>query len=342
MTSRVFLLVGGAALLLQASAPARAAERDAPPPAYDAGRIYWSTTTLLPVGGMAAPDGSGDSRIRARIYEFLTIGTKDAGVPGLSVDVSGWLVGDLVEPYPAVEGDRFRGDLLYANVSWTGLEDNLRLKLGRQFVWAGAVGGLILDGLSVAGDLPYDIELSAYGGIAAPPRFRYTADAYEWDYAVGARAAWAPWDIGHIGVSYGREGHGGDIAREQLGVDVSFEYFDWLQAYGSVLVDLVNLGLDEGRLHVDAVPLDGLHVEVGYEGVDTTSRIRKTSIFHVFSDAVYHSVGGSVEDGSARVSCVPSAATPTARPPPARNSIGRRISYAGGRAHWALFGKSIS
>ena len=280
---------------LSAGSPARAAEDEAATPPYDRGRIYWNTTTILTMGGVAAPSGSGDTRMRARLYEFLTIATKDAGVEGLSASVSGWIVGDLLETYSAIDDDRFRGDLLYGNVSWQGLDDNFRIKLGRQYVWAGAVGGLILDGLSVAGDLPWDIELSAYGGISAPPRFRYAADEYEWDYAVGARAAWAPWDIGHVAVSYAREGHGADLAREQVGVDLSFTYFDAVQAWGSVLVDLVNKDFDEGRLHVDAEPIDGLHVELDYEGVDTTSRIRKTSIFHVFSDDVYHSVGGSVD-----------------------------------------------
>lgn len=282
-----------ATLLLTTSAFASEGETSVP---YDRARIYWNTTTLLHTGAMAATDGSGDAKTRMRLYEFLSIGTRDAGVEGLSFDASGWVVGDLIDPYAGVEDDSFRGDLLYANVSWKGLDDNLRVKAGRQFVWAGAaVGGLVLDGVSIAGDLPWDIELSAYGGFAAPPRFRYAADEYKFDYATGARLAWAPWDIGHIALSYGREGHGGDLAREQVGVDLSFVYFEWLGVYGSTLVDLVNEDLDEAHVHIDAMPIDGLHVEVNYEGVDTTSRIRKTSIFHVFSDDVYHAFGGSVD-----------------------------------------------
>ena len=272
------------------------ADEESPAPPYDAGRIYWNTTTILNLNGLSDPSSSGDAKARMRIYEFLTLETRDAGAKGLSFNVSGWIGGDLLDPYASVEEDVVRGDLLYGNVAWKGLDDNLRIKAGRHFVWAGAaVGGLVLDGVSIAGDLPWDIELSAYGGIAAPPRFRYAADEYKYDYAAGARLAWAPWDIGHIALSYGREGHEDQIAREQVGIDLDVTYFDWLGVYASTLVDLVNKDLDEGRVHVDAVPIDGLHVEVNYEGVDTTSRIRKTSIFHVFSDDVYHAAGASVD-----------------------------------------------
>ncbi len=291
---RGHIRLGVALIAMALLVPQARAEEQARAP-YDLGRIYWNTTTILNLRAEPELDGNGDWRTRARLYEFLTIGTKDVGLKGLRAEVSGWIVGELVDPYASVTDDRVRGDLLYGNVSWRGLDDNLRVKLGRQFVWSGAaVGGLVLDGLSVFGDLPHDIEVSAYGGFAAPPRFRYAADEYRFDYAAGARVAWAPWDMGHVALSYGREGRGDDIAREQVGVDLSFTYLEWVELYGSTLVDLVNQDLDEGRVHVDFMPMDGLHVELGYEGVDTTSRIRKTSIFHVFSDDVYHAMGGSV------------------------------------------------
>ncbi len=285
------------ALLAPATLHAEPATSGAAPTAapYDAARIYWNTTTLLPLSGSVDPLDPNSSALRARFYEFLTLGTRDAGVPGLSAAVSGWFVGEITEPFAALEPDRFRGDLLYGHVAWRGFDDNFEVKLGRQFVWLGAANGLILDGLRVAGDLPWDLEVSAYGGLIAPIRFRYDeADRFK-NFAAGARFAWAPWDWGHVALSYAYEGQGSSVSREQLGVDASLSHFDWMELRGDVLVDLVNSDLDEGRASVDLIPLHGLRIGLEYEGVDTTSRLSKTSIFQVFSDDVYHAVGGDVD-----------------------------------------------
>ena len=228
-----------------------------------------------------------DTRFRAPIYEAVTVRARDVGVDGMTVAVSGYGQAELTSAY--VE-DRASGDLHYGYVRWHDPSGMLRLTAGRQFVYRGAGMGAGIDGVMAEGYLPADIQAQAFGGLA-------TQRGFEGDLqrpVVGARVAYAPWDVGSAGLAFFQQWNDGQTDRQNLGADFSLRAFDPLEVDGTAVLDTVGARVQDMNLRFTGKIGRKVQVFVDYGMFDPDALLPRTSIFWVFSRQTHHELGGGV------------------------------------------------
>jgi hypothetical protein len=192
------------------------------------------------------------------------------------------------------DASRFSGDLLVGTLSYRSPKGMVLVRAGRQVLYEGAGANVMMDGAYVRVRPGAAVELSAFGGFVPYPRFAYDAARVVY----GGRVAYDPWDWGRIGVSFVEERASlegsAERARSTLGVDLAFRRFRQLDLEGSMAVDLIYGAVQEARV-LAAVILDrDWTFDVDYGMSNPSSLIPKTSIFSVFTDRYYHSVGADV------------------------------------------------
>lgn len=259
--------------------------------AEGAGRIYGSSQTLFRWYEVLDPDNPRDHVYRVPIYEYVTLGSDDVGVPGFSVHLRGFGRVHLMAP-SVDEGYRFMGDVLVGTLSYRAPSGRFFARLGRQFLFSGAGAAQIVDGVFVETRPGLAVEVSGYAGYVPAPSFEYDAGRY----AFGGRIAYNPWDFGRIGVSFGGERGEGQWARADLGADWAFRYLRWLEVSGSLLVDVTKRKTDLQEVRSTAcVILDrDWRFSLDYGMFNPVGRLPKTSIFTVFTDTRYHVAGGEI------------------------------------------------
>jgi len=264
-------------------------------------RFYGSTTTIFRFLEVLDPNDPSSKVYQIPAYEYITLGSDNVGVQGLSVFLRGFGKLEVIDP---VEGAKFDGDVLFYNLGYRTKNGRFRAKVGRQFIYGGAGNNVLLDGVMVQGRPWTDIDLSAYGGFVTWPSLEFRSS----NYAFGARAAYDRWDYGRIGVSLGLERDGGDIARANIGLDFAYRQFRWLDLSGYVLFDTLDrlMPVQETKVAVAYIADRYFRFALDYGLFNPVGRLPKTSIFTVFTNSRYHAVGGEASvrgDGPLSVSC---------------------------------------
>jgi hypothetical protein len=147
----------------------------------------------------------------------------------------------------------------------------------------------LIDGLNAQVYLPVGFSLQGFIGAVVPREFDYQSGTWHG----GGRLAFRFGAPGEVGVSYSHRRRGGELWREELGVD------------GFALLGPVHLSLRaswaprderfvEERIAVGVRPIEQLRVTVDYERVNLDMLLPRDSIFSVFSDAAHDAVGGDV------------------------------------------------
>lgn len=244
-------------------------------------KLSGSLKTYVRLWEDVSPTNRAARRYRLPILQTIHVAARDVGVEGLSMEVLGYAELDTIEP---LMGDRGRGDLALATITYHGLPDRmLFVRFGRQIVHGGAANNAIIDGLQVRVQLPYNLFVEAWGGFTAEPEFKQTADQWQ----LGTRAAWNFFGAGHLALSFAHEEEGGDVAREVLGVEAAWRNLDWISVVGYLLFDTVELDLDELHLYAELQFERQYRGHLEYRRFNPAARVPKTSIFSVFSDSLY-------------------------------------------------------
>ena len=115
-------------------APARA---DTAATAGPATRVYGSTATFMTERQILDPNDPSSRLYQFPIYEYLTVGADNVGVPGLSLQVRGF---GMIQPAHRFGEDVFTGDLLIGTLSYRAPRNLWALTAGRQLVTTVASG----------------------------------------------------------------------------------------------------------------------------------------------------------------------------------------------------------
>jgi len=251
--------------------------------------VSGSTETFTTFWRELDPYAASDAtKSRMPVYQYVTVRGRDLGVAGLSADVSGFGQLELLKGFAA---DRATGDLMYGYVRYVDPKGYVRATAGRQFVYRGAGYGVALDGATVEGFLPLNLQVQAFGGIVAERTFEGTLDRP----AVGGRLAWMPRDFGHVGASYYQEWSSDQIDRQNVGADFAFRYFKEVTVDGSSTFDMVGHGVQDVDLTVSYLPFRWASIFVHYGLFDPDALLPRTSIFWVFARELHQSVGGGFD-----------------------------------------------
>lgn len=290
--TRARALVLMLALAAATVAPGAARAEEGTAQDANATRVYGSTSTFFTVRQVLDPKDPASRLYQFPIYEYLTLGSDNTGVPGFSIQLSG--VGRLQAGHVG-EDRRFDGDLLLGTVAYTMPNRKFSIKLGRQFLMTGAGNGLVMDGGWFRARPGKDVEIEAFGGWVPWSEFDYDFHRV----VFGARVAYNPWDWGRIGVSYVGERanvEGGDTgwARSNLGFDYAFRWWRPMELSGWLTVDMVRGSIQETENTVAFFPTREWTVSLDYGMHDPAARIPRTSIFSVFTSSFYHKVGAEV------------------------------------------------
>jgi len=285
---------GIAMLVLALAAPAWAGEADSPADtvreesAHEGGtKVFGSTTTYFLGRQVLDPSDPTSRLFQMPMYEYLTMGADDVGVPGFSFYISGW--GRLI-PFHQAEEPSVSGDLLIGTLTYTHPKNHITIRFGRQILYESAGNNTMMDGLYLRVRPTVPLEISAFAGLV--PFQEMDLDLGRTVF--GGRIAYRPWHFGSIGVSYTGQHDDGQFARSNLGVDYAFRYFNNVEFNGYLLVDLVSATFQETSNSLSYLLGRDWRFTLNYGLYDPSGRIAKTSIFSVFTDLDYHKVGVDV------------------------------------------------
>lgn len=247
-------------------------------------RVYGTSTTYFTARQVLDPSDPTSRLFQMPMYEYLTLGADDVGVPGFSFHVNGW--GRLIPFHQAGERS-VAGDVLVGTLTYTHPKNFVTVRAGRQILYESAGNNTMMDGVYVRVRPKIPLEISAFGGLVP-----FQGSDFDLDRSVfGGRIAYRPWHFGNIGVSYTGQRAYGQFDRSNLGIDYSFRYFRQVEFAGYVLVDLVSTSFQETSNSLSYLLGRDWRFTLNYGMYDPSGRIPKTSIFSVFTDADYHKVG---------------------------------------------------
>jgi hypothetical protein len=163
------------------------------------------------------------------------------------------------------------------------------LRLGRQFITAGALRPLHLDGGDARLRLPWGTSFEAFGGVPVQPRLGY--GAYDW--ATGARVGQLIGRDTTIGVSYLQQRQYGALAYEEAGFDFASSPARWFDVSTHGAYDLIDPGLAEAGISV-AGRFDTVRPELFALHRSPSRLLPATSLFSALGDTPSDTAGASL------------------------------------------------
>jgi hypothetical protein len=238
----------------------------------------------------------GDTVDDYPFYELVDLSARDLGVAGLSLHASLWgriALADVIPPDERATGEVNLLTLEYRAPIKTRFE-GLRLRLGRQFVFAMPSTVEQLDGAMVGYRHPGGFDLQAFGGALTGIRFLRQPwpvvddqDEYGPNWVAGGRVGYRYLDLAALGVSYGQKRYDGRPAFNELGWDALLGLHERISLFGAGSVELTAERLKTVRVGLRAELLHHLEASAGYRFASPDLYIPRTSIFAVFSDEVH-------------------------------------------------------
>jgi hypothetical protein len=258
----------------------------------------------------------GDGRYGQRplnvypFYNTIYLSAEEVGRRGLSIHFQGWAGLDLADVY---FDQRFVADPTYFYIQFRDF--GLDVRAGRQMVFSGAARGLHIDGLNISYQTPFYLGIQALGGLVVSPKLGpdwyngETADSFDdygagfsdWrremafgDFAVGGRVFYRLAGRFSAGVSILHKTRDLKVDQQLGGADLDIAMFKWAALSGDALMSIPETTLKEANAALDFYPVDFFSFSVDYRHADPTLFISSMSIFSVFSDEKYDSVGGAL------------------------------------------------
>lgn len=297
---RTSVRLAASALLLATSLAARADVIEA------------TSTTVLAAGQQlrGAPAGQEPELVTvAPLYEILQVSAREVRNPlfqDLEISFSGWGAADLGEVrWDSGTTGKYSGDVVTAYVRGTLAKGRLQLRVGREFVAAGAGRMLQLDGGDIQIRLPAGLSLSVYGGVPVSQRFSSRSGLSSWnpaggDLAWGGRLGWTLALTGtagrglDLGVSMVSVTDHSDPVRQDAGVDFRIQPIDRLSLLGNATWSLYAERLAEANLTALISATRALTINLDVRQSSPDLFLARNSILSVFTDTNRTSMGGGV------------------------------------------------
>lgn len=276
-----------------------------------------SSTTMIRVGQETRdglPGAKPDLVTVAPLYEILSISAREIANPvadDLQVVLSTWGSVDLGDRRwdDGTNGD-VTGDVVTGYVRGALLKRHLVLSVGRQYVAQGVARMIQLDGGEAIVQLPVGLGVQAYAGSPVSQRFQRRTELVSWnpaggDLAYGGRVFWRygidgePGRGVELGASWAYVSDQGDVARDDVGLDLRIQPVDLLtltanatwSAVESSTEDAASARLQpwkdrlaEFNVGVTMIPVRKLSVTAEFRRIAPDLFLPRTSILSVFSD----------------------------------------------------------
>lgn len=163
------------------------------------------------------------------------------------------------------------------------------LRLGRQFITAGAVRPVHLDGADARTRLPTGTTVEVFGGVPVQPQLAY--NSYDW--VSGARLGQKISHDTSAGVSYLQRRETGRLAYEEVGFDFASAPARWFDVATRGAWDLVTPGLTEAGASL-AGRFGKLRPELYAMHRSPSRMLPATSLFSALGDTPSDVVGAAV------------------------------------------------
>lgn len=267
--------------------------------------VQASSTTML-LGRQDFRDGSTTTAVP--LYEIIDVNATDVhtSIADFQVALSTWGSIDLGDKRfwqnGAMIDSRYTGDV---NVGYLGAEffdRTLSLRLGRQQVAEGDARMIQIDGAQASLRLPANFTLSGYAGSPVAPRFT-TRGGYEVvgnmaaTFTEGGRLGWRYPGLLDVGASAAFATNGGDVSRQEVGVDFRLTPNRFIVFTGSGFWSLYDDRIGEAAIAAQVFPLAHLDVTVDFRHVEPDLFLPRNSILAVFASDRRNDVGGAIHYG---------------------------------------------
>jgi hypothetical protein len=242
------------------------------------------------------------------LYEILSVRASELRNPlrieNLEVVFSGWASYDLGEVrWSSGTTDKFTGDITTGYVRGSVWDRRITLRLGREYVVAGAGRMLQLDGGDLLLRLPAGFSLSAFAGLPVAQRFRTRHGDQTWnpaggDQTWGGRLGWtlplpgAPGMGLAVGLSVVAVTDHGYDARKDAAVDARLQAWKNLVLTAGSTYSLAAGRFAETNVNALWTASPKLFVNLGAKRTAPDLFLSQNSILSVFADANRTDVGG--------------------------------------------------
>ncbi|MGH7282117.1 MAG: hypothetical protein ACRELY_11375 [Polyangiaceae bacterium] len=162
------------------------------------------------------------------------------------------------------------------------------VRFGRFVYTSGAIRPMELDGASLLVRSPWGTKVETFAGAPVVPA--YGARAFEW--TTGGRISQMFDSRVTTGVSYVQRREEGDLADEEVGLDLAAAPAKWLDLAARSSYDLTSYGISEA-VASGAWRSDGARLEVFASDRSPSRLLPDTSLFSVFGDFPAQSLGSN-------------------------------------------------
>lgn len=179
------------------------------------------------------------------------------------------------------------GDVDLAFAQGRLLQRRLLLRAGRQLVFSGGARVSYLDGVHADARLWRGVGLSAFGG--APVRASFAVQRGDW--VMGTRLYWAPSVNAEVGASFTYGLDGGELSRQDLGLDARYVPMPGLSLSGYSLWSTAEARLAQLDVGPRWQPLPDVEVSAAYRRTAPDLLLPRHSIFTVFAEEARDELG---------------------------------------------------
>jgi hypothetical protein len=162
------------------------------------------------------------------------------------------------------------------------------VRAGRFVLATGAVHPVQIDGAHAVGRAPWGSKVEAFGGLPVVPRF----GSRSYDWLAGGRLAQSLVSVATLGVSYVQRRENGEIADEEVGVDVAAAPARWFDVAARAAYDVTSPGVSEARASM-AARWNDWRVELFGSELQPGRLLPATSLFSVLGDLPSQMLGGT-------------------------------------------------
>lgn len=245
---------------------------------------------------------ASDTRSRVTFYQFVELTADEVGVEGVAIDLSGVAGIDLAERRFGGLGEdgRVRGNVITGSLRWQDRRRRVSLAIGRQYLFLGAGQAEHLDGLTVGYQLPWNLDVSLFGGRTEPWQLDPTPTSgsdphvsresfFYSNWATGGRLRWRVLERAVAAIGFIHEAHGDQTVRRNLTFQAGYWSSAKLEAMAGGIVDTVYGLPQELWATLTSRAIADLKLSADYSFHIPSLTIPKTSIFSVFTDESFHS-----------------------------------------------------
>lgn len=262
-STKLFLILVVGALAVMGARPAWSAD------------VYGSSKTLSYI---FQESYLGEESDRFSLYEYADLHAEKFGVNGLALHFAGWGRYDAFDTEDEDQEQPGDADLTYAYLEWTGLENAVNAKLGRQFIASGPTAEL-MDAADLWVEPLKGLTIQGFGGIPVYTKIGERDGDMGW----GGRLAYGYGRYFELGAAYSNFLEEFRVDRDQVGGDFRSFPIDQIDLLGHVYFDRIAEEIYDATGMLNLYPVKDLRLTGSFTHLLPTSFLGHMSYFSVFS-----------------------------------------------------------